>query len=175
MTYNGYTAAEVRAWAKSNNVSVEARGKIPGYVIRTFVQAHPNQKSGTTPAGIAPPQPRKVMGRKATGKTETVKKPPCPVHRVAMVYYPEFGHWRCPEEGCKLRAFPEEGSTRPITGKGKITLIRESTQGRKKDLYWLRSDNGVLMDITNVIGSYPDIEFSGGTPVATIELILNME
>lgn len=172
--YNGYTPAEVRAWARGKNMYVEARGKIPSHVIHAFKKQHPTNKTVHS-TGIAMPQPRKVVAAQtATRRTDKVKKPPCPVHRVAMVIQPELGYWKCPEEGCKLRAYPEEGATRSITGKGKITLVREQKKGAH-DQFFLRSDNGVLMDISRIMGSGVEVEYSGGSPVATIELILNME
>lgn len=171
-----YTAEEIRTWAIENGLAVSARGRLPQHVVHTFYRNREAKLDSKLPSK---PHIRKVIAHKAIKKVgDKVKKPPCPVHRDTMVMSGALGMWECSEPGCKMRAWPKDGNTKPLIGKGKVTLIRErkaNNDGKETDTFYLRSDNGVLMDISRVMAGGFDVEYAGGSPIATIELILPLE
>lgn len=166
---SNYTPSEIRAWAKIKGYVVNPRGRLNRDVIEAFT-AEKESKLPRKPEA----KKRYALGGKTERKGAARKVPPCPVHRGAMVIQPELGYWKCPEDGCKLRAWPEDGGTKPLIGTGKISIIHEKMK-TGQDKFFLRSDNGVLMEISRVMSGPVDIEYSGGAAVATIELILNLE
>jgi hypothetical protein len=164
---SSYTVQDIRAWARAKGLTVSDRGRLSSSVIRAFAA----EKNGALPRK---PVRRSVLAGKAVPKRgDKVKKPGCPVHKVAMTYSEGLGMWLCTEDGCRLRAHPADGGTKPLIGTGKISLIRE--RKGHTDTFYLRSDNGVLLDISRVMGGGFTIENDGSGPVATLELILNLE
>lgn len=159
-----YTSTDIRIWAKAKGKKIGDRGRIPTYIVQQFKQ----DKESVLPA----PPKRKVVGNKVRpGGKRSPGFPKCPMHDVPMNFSTALGMWTCPEEGCKLRAWPKDGNTKPVIGQGKVTMVREN--GR----FYLRADNGVLMEVTN-IATNVDVETTnspGFPPLVHIHISCYME
>jgi hypothetical protein len=98
-----------------------------------------------------------------------VKIPQCPVHNVDMIFYADVGKWLCSEDAdCKITAYPkrEAGKGDPVQATGELTLVKVM-YGQKVNQFIIRSDNNVLVDITELVQDTLMAEVAGpyGTDV----------
>jgi hypothetical protein len=99
-----------------------------------------------------------------------VDKPKCPKHKYTMHYSVERGAWACPDPDCKMVAYPDTDTStgKPILGRGGLQLIIDvgpQGQDTSEDTFrlWLRADNNVMLEITDLVQSFDHKSGEEGT------------
>jgi hypothetical protein len=112
-------------------------------------------------------QRRRVQGAKVAENRapdpNKINKPKCPIHKAHMSMNPELGMWTCAVKSCKLRAWPKDTPSKPVTGTGKLSCYRQN------DRLYLRSENNVVMDITAYVIK-ADVEQSMGSTIVHLDM-----
>lgn len=79
-----------------------------------------------------------------------------------MVFFPEDGLWRCPEDGCGMTARPKDESPvgQVLLGKGRLDFRVIFTHPGEKPSIVLLADNNVALDITEFVDMENFLKYS---------------
>lgn len=96
-----------------------------------------------------------LKGHKANIKPPRMK-PKCKEHRKDLKYNPDNVRWECPEENCTVVKHPSvDNEGRPVVGKGKTHLLRQ-TDDKGHENFYLRTDNNVIIRIDHLLVNRQD-------------------